>query len=58
MNGHSDTEDDMVNGNDSKEALSSVLGTPKPLSALPRIPKKKKEGGAEIKKEVNIFGPF
>merc|ERR1711973_666926 len=40
MNGHSDTEEGMVNG-DAKDALSSVLGTPKPMSALPRIPKKK-----------------
>ena len=53
MNGHSDTEDGMVNGVDSKDALSSVLGTPKPMSALPRIPKKKKAGSDEIKKEVN-----
>merc|ERR1711973_927335 len=54
MNGHSDTEEGMVNG-DAKDALSSVLGTPKPMSALPRIPKKKKEGGDELvspKKEV------
>merc|ERR1712180_521146 len=56
MNGHSDTEEGMVNG-DAKDALSNVLGTPKPMSALPRIPKKKKEGGEitspkkEVKKE-------
>merc|ERR1712168_999188 len=60
MNGHSDTEEGMVNGVDSKDALSNVLGTPKPMSALPRIPKKKKEGGEEItspKKEVKKEEP-
>lgn len=47
MNGHSDTEDGMVNG-DSKNPLD-ILGTPKPMSALPRIPKKKKENREEVK---------
>ena len=48
MNGHSDGDDDMVNG-DAKNTLD-MLTTPKPLSALPRIPKKKKEE-PEVKKE-------
>lgn len=54
MNGHSDTEDGMMNGN----PLNML--TPKPMSALPRIPKKKKENGEDLKspkKEVKKEEP-
>lgn len=56
MNGHSESECVMENGLDKKplkdfNLAGAMSGVPAPLSSLPRIPKKKKDG-AEIKSPI------